>query len=95
MRKLKNKVIESARKLISLKIREESDTKFDGLHKLGGAISQELNIKFNFWFHLQKFKDIFKFKCSSKYSINSLFDNFSVEEYFVLISRLKISLILI
>ena len=68
MRKLKNKVIESARKLISLKIREESDTKFDGLHKLGGAISQELNIKFNFWFHLQKFKDIFKFKCSSKYS---------------------------
>ena len=71
MRKLKNKVIESARKLISLKIKEESNSAFEDLHKIGGSFSQELNIKFNFWFHLQKFKDIFQFKCSSKYSRNS------------------------
>ena len=68
MRKLKNKVIESARKLISKTIKDESNSRYDELHKIGGVFSQELNIKFNFWFHLQKFKDIFQFKCSSKYS---------------------------
>ena len=76
MRKLKNKVIESARKLITQKIKDESNLKFKyfELHKIGGAFSQELNIKFNFWFHLQKFKDIFQFKCSSKYS-REIIDN--------------------
>ena len=75
MRKLKNKVIESARKLISKKIKDESNYHFDELHKIGGVFSQELNIKFNFWFHLQKFKDIFQFKCSSKYSKNATNSN--------------------
>ena len=70
MRKLKNKVIESARKLISRTIKEESNNEFNDLHKIGGEFSQELNIKFNFWFYFQKFKDIFQFKCSTKYRNN-------------------------
>ena len=71
MRKLKNKVIESARKLISKKIIDESDSKFPVLHKICGEFSQELNIKFNYWFHLQKFKDIFQLKCSPKFKKNT------------------------
>lgn len=75
MRKLKNKIIESARKLISRKIKEESDYEYGELHKIGGEFSQELNIKFNFWFYFQKFKDIFQFKCSTKYRKNFEFTN--------------------
>lgn len=70
MRKLKNKVIESARKLISKKIKEESQSEFKEFHKIGGEFSQELNIKFNFWFYFQKLKDIFQYKCSPKYKNN-------------------------
>ena len=75
MRKLKNKIIESARKLISIKLKEESHNEFKELHKIGGEFSQELNIKFNFWFYFQKFKDIFQFKCSTKYKNNFTVSN--------------------
>ena len=83
MRKLKNKVIESARKLISRKIKEESDYKLNEIHKIGGEFSQELNIKFNYWFYFQKFKDIFQFKCSTRYRKNFGFNNkYVIEEIY-------------
>ena len=103
MRKLKNKVIESARKLISQKIKDESNLKFKyfELHKIGGAFSQELNIKFNFWFHLQKFKDIFQFKCSSKYSkeicdnnnilIKKIYSNENIKNFPLTVKLLEMS----
>ena len=71
MRKLKNKVIESARKLLNKKIKDESNNEFryfKEIRKIEGIYSQELNIKFNFWFYFQKLKEIFQFKMSSKYS---------------------------
>ncbi len=71
MRKLKNKVMESARKLINQMIKIEAGNEFKHfkeLRKIEGIYSQELNIKFNFWFYFQKIKDIFQFKMSSKYS---------------------------
>ena len=71
MRKLKNKVMESARKLINKMIKIEAGKEFRNfqeLRKIEGIYSQELNIKFNFWFYFQKIKDIFQFKMSSKYS---------------------------
>ena len=79
MRKLKNKVMESARKLINKKIKDESNSElkyFKEIRKIEGVYSQELNIKFNFWFYFQKLKDIFQFKMSSKYSKGGLDSNF-------------------
>ena len=78
MRKLKNKVMESARKLINVIIRNESNfdpKNFKEIRKIEGVYSQELNIKFNFWFYFQKLKDIFQFKMSSKYSKGDLNSN--------------------
>ena len=78
MRKLKNKVMESARKLINKVIKDESNTEFKyykEMRKIEGIYSQELNIKFNFWFYFQELKDIFKFKMSSKYSKGDLESN--------------------
>ena len=78
MRKLKNKVMESARKLINKKIRDESHSEarcYREIRKIEGVYSQELNIKFNFWFYFQKLKDIFQFKMSSKYSKGGLDSN--------------------
>ena len=69
MRKLKNKIMESARKLINKMIKIEACNEyrtFRELRKIDGIYSQELNIKFNFWFYFQKIKDIFQFKISSK-----------------------------
>ena len=78
MRKLKNKVMESARKLINKLIKNESNFEprnFREIRKIEGVYSQELNIKFNFWFYFQKLKDIFQFKMSSKYSKGDLNSN--------------------
>ena len=78
MRKLKNKVMESARKLINKIIKMEAGNEFKSfkeLRKIEGIYSQELNIKFNFWFYFQKIKDIFQFKMSSKYSKGDLHSN--------------------
>lgn len=78
MRKLKNKVMESARKLINKVIKDESNTEFKyykEMRKIEGIYSQELNIKFNFWFYFRQLKDIFKFKMSSKYSKGELESN--------------------
>ena len=71
MRKLKNKVIESARRLINKMIKIESGDEYKYLgemRKIQGVFCQELNIKFNFWFYVQKLKTIFQFKMSTKYS---------------------------
>ena len=71
MRKLKNKVIESARRLINKMIKIESGEEykyFGEMRKIQGVFCQELNIKFNFWFYVQKLKTIFQFKMSTKYS---------------------------
>ena len=78
MRKLKNKVMESARKLINKIIKNEANTEFKNfkeIRKIEGIYSQELNIKFNFWFYFQKLKEIFQFKMSSKYSKGDLNSN--------------------
>ena len=40
----------------------------NGLRKIKGLISQELNVKFNFWFYLLKISEIFSFELSGKYS---------------------------
>ena len=79
MRKLKNKVIESARKLINRTIKIESGDdfkEFGELRKIQGIFCQELNIKFNFWFYFQKLKTIFQLKMSSKYSKGDLTSNY-------------------
>ena len=71
MRKLKNKVMESARRLINKMIKIESGEEykyFGEMRKIQGVFCQELNIKFNFWFYVQKLKTIFQFKMSTKYS---------------------------
>ena len=69
MRKLKNKIIESARRLINLKIKDESKDKSVGeIKKIEGVYNQDLNIKYNFWLYMQPLKTIFQFKLSTKYS---------------------------
>ena len=78
MRKLKNKVMESARKLINKMIRKEAGERFKEfgeIRKIEGVFCQELNIKFNFWFYVQRLKSIFQFKMSSKYSKGDLNSN--------------------
>lgn len=78
MRKLKNKVMESARKLINKKIKDESNLEirlYKEIRKIEGLYSQELNIKYNFWFYFQQLQDIFQFKMSSKYSKGDLDSN--------------------
>ena len=79
MRKIKNKIIESARKLINKKLKDESNSKYkiiSEIRKIEGAYSQDLNIKYNYWFYFQKIKNIFLFKMSSKYSRDSLDSNY-------------------
>ena len=69
MRKLKNKIIESARRLINQKIKDEStDKKIGEIKKIEGVYNQDLNIKYNFWLYMQPLKIIFQFKLSTKYS---------------------------
>ena len=78
MRKLKNKVMESARRLINKMIKIESVEKykdFGEMRKIQGIFCQELNIKFNFWFYVQSLKSIFQFKMSTKYSKNEFDSN--------------------
>ena len=75
MRKLKNKAIESARKLLNKIIKSEAgkDYKFyKEIHKIEGIYNQDLNINYNIWFYFQKLKDIFQFNMSRKYSKNNL-----------------------
>ena len=79
MRKLKNKVMESARKLINYMVKSEAGEnykEFGEMRKIQGIFCQELNIKFNYWFYFQPLKKIFQFKMSSKYSKGDLDSNF-------------------
>ena len=79
MRKLKNKVMESARKLINYMVKLEAGDnykEFGEMRKIQGIFCQELNIKFNYWFYFQPLKKIFQFKMSSKYSKGDLNSNF-------------------
>ena len=78
MRKLKNKVMESARKLINKMIKSEGGYEYKSLgeiRKIEGSFSQELNIKFNFWFYFRQLKEIFQFNMSTKYSKGDLNSN--------------------
>ena len=78
MRKLKNKVMESARKLINKMIKIEGGYEYKSLgeiRKIEGSFSQELNIKFNFWFYFRQLKEIFQFNMSTKYSKGDLNSN--------------------
>ena len=71
MRKLKNKVMESSRKLINHMIRQEAGNEkkfYREIRKIEGAYSQDLNIKFNLWLYFQQLKDIFQFNISQKYT---------------------------
>ena len=81
MRKLKNKVMESARRLINKMIKIESGEnykEFGEMRKIQGIFCQELNIKFNFWFYVQPLKSIFQFKMSTKYSKGQFDSNFNL-----------------
>ena len=81
MRKLKNKVMESARRLINKMIKIESGEnykEFGEMRKIQGIFCQELNIKFNFWFYSQPLKSIFQFKMSTKYSKGDFDSNFNL-----------------
>ena len=76
MRKIKNKVIESSRLLVNKIIKDEMknnpNIKFNlfnkEFRKIKGSFSQELNIKYNFWFYKIKIKDIFSMEISNKYT---------------------------
>ena len=76
MRKIKNKVIESAYRLINDIYKNENHSNLiipskkkeqSQLCKIAGIYSQELHLTFNLWFILQKLKDIFCFKISKYY----------------------------
>ena len=85
MRKIKNKVIESSRLLINKILYEESKIMNIKLkteiYKIKGAFSQELNIKFNFWFYQMKLKDIFCLDISSKYRKQTINSNEDLINY--------------
>ena len=75
MRKIKNKVIESMRLLINKVLKDEiknENIKFNLLYKefrkIQGSFSQELNVKYNYWFYQIKIKDIFCLEISNKYT---------------------------
>jgi len=76
MRKIKNKVMESAYRLINdiYKSENQSNTPVPikkkeqiKLCKIAGIYSQELHLTFNLWLILQKLKDIFCFKICKYY----------------------------
>ena len=75
MRKIKNKVIESMRLLINKVLKDEiknESIKYNLLYKefrkIQGSFSQELNVKYNYWFYQIKIKDIFGLEISNKYT---------------------------
>ena len=75
MRKIKNKVIESSRLLINKVLKDEIKNNnlnfkliYKDFRKIQGSFSQELNIKYNFWFYLITIKDIFGLEISNKYT---------------------------
>ena len=75
MRKIKNKVIESSRLLINKVLKDEIKNNnlnfkliYKEFRKIQGSFSQELNIKYNFWFYLITIKDIFGLEISNKYT---------------------------
>ena len=75
MRKIKNKVIESMRLLINKVLKNEiknESIKYNLLYKefrkIQGSFSQELNIKYNYWFYQITIKDIFSLEISNKYT---------------------------
>ena len=87
MRKIKNKVIESSRLLINKIIKEEFKKTMDynfpyrQFRKIQGAFSQELNIKYNFWFYQFKIKNIFCLEISNKYSATNKLSNKELIDY--------------
>ena len=89
MRKIKNKVIESSRLLINKVLNDEinnnKNIKFTLSHKefrkIQGSFSQELNIKYNFWFYQIKIKDIFCLEISNKYTAIEKSSNKELIEY--------------
>ena len=75
MRKIKNKVIESMRLLINKVLKDEiknENIKYNLLYKefrkIQGSFSQELNVKYNYWFYQITIKDIFCLEISNKYT---------------------------
>lgn len=75
MRKIKNKVIESMRLLINKVLKDEiknESIKYNLLYKefrkIQGSFSQELNVKYNYWFYQITIKDIFCLEISNKYT---------------------------
>ncbi len=74
MRKIKNKVIESSRLLINRVLKNEfkcvknNNFPYQEFHKIQGSFSQELNIKYNYWFYLATIKEIFCLEISNKYT---------------------------
>ena len=92
MRKIKNKVIESSRLLINKVLNDEinnnKNIKFTLSHKefrkIQGSFSQELNIKYNFWFYQIKIKDIFCLEISNKYTAIEKSSNKELIEYLFL-----------
>ena len=87
MRKIKNKVIESSRILINKILKEEFSLAKDytfpyrEFKKIQGAFSQELNIKYNFWFYQIKIKDIFCLEMSNKYTTIQKSSNKELVDY--------------
>ena len=89
MRKIKNKVIESSRllinKLLSYEINNTPNLKLNLFYrefrKIQGSFSQELNIKFNFWFYQMSIKDIFTLEISNKYTAIEKSSNKELIEY--------------
>ena len=68
MRKIKNKVIESAYRLINYILKKERKNENFEIFKIEGIYTQELHLTFNLWLLLQKLKDIFCFKISKYYT---------------------------
>ena len=87
MRKIKNKVIESSRLLINKVLKEEfkyslnKNFPYKELLKIKGSFSQELNIKYNFWFYQITIKEIFLLEISNKYATNQKSSNKELINY--------------
>ena len=89
MRKIKNKVIESSRLLVNKIFHDEINNTpnlkynliYKEFRKIQGSFSQELNIKFNFWFYQITIKDIFTLEISNKYTAIEKTSNKKLIEY--------------
>ena len=91
MRKIKNKVIESMRLLINKVLKDEiknENIKYNLLYKefrkIQGSFSQELNVKYNYWFYQITIKDIFTLEISNKYSATEKNSNKEIIDYIMI-----------